>query len=190
MVRHKYRHHLKTKGKEFGLNIGNSLWPIIRELTTPLTFLDQISAKDRETLGNAWTDAGWMQKGKIMTNIILGRVTGFNVFKDEYQAPQTINPNGILNKWTTTGLGFWIYSKIPIRQLPLKGKLGAIGKRMMTGGGIGGLFDAKSDISAGRQGGTRHILAPDANRGQGIIQYNRSRGNNQGSDTIDGGFDY
>lgn len=182
-------HYVKQKSKEFGLNIGKSLWPIIRELTTPLTFLDQISRKDRETLGSAWDNAGWTQKGKIMVNIILGRVTGFNVFKEEYQTQQTINPAGIVNKWTGTGFGFWLYSKIPIRQLPLKAKLGAIGKRMMTGGGIGGLFDAKGGINEQTNQGTRHILAPDANRQRGIIMQNRSR-SNQGSDTVEGGFDY
>jgi len=188
MAKHRGK-YTKQVAKGLGLNIGKSIWPYVRELTTPLTFIEQISAKDRETLGSAWDNAGWIQKGKIMLNIITSRTSGFALFKDEYRAQFTLNPNGVINKWTTTGFAFWVYSKVPIKFLPLRSKFGAIGKRMMTGGGVGGLFDAKDGISQTSNAGTRHILPPDANRGQAIIQYNRAVDRYNKNDTVDGGFD-
>lgn len=177
----------KQTAKGFSLNIGKSLWPIIRELTTPITFLEQISAKDREALGNSWSDAPALQKAKIMANIISGRITGINLFKDEYQTPQTLNPAAIINKWTTSGFGMWVYGQIPIKQLPLKAKFKAIGKRMMVGGGIGGLFDAKEGSSSSSSG-TRHIQAPDMKQKTGygnIVMQNRYI---NGSDSVRSSF--
>lgn len=143
--------------------IGGMIWKFARELATPVAFLDQISQKDRETLGTAWSDAPITQKLKILVNIVGGRMTGINLFPGEVQAPQTINFGGIFNKWTGLGVGLMIYGSISKHVkiggttiLPHGSKLSALGKRLLTGGAFGGLFDAPSDGSKAATG-TRHI---------------------------------
>ena len=190
------RHRKLRKRKITKESIGQKLYGFIKQATAPTVFLEQVSRKDRETLGNAWTDAPLMQKGKILANVVLGRVTGINPFKDEYQAPQTINPAGMLNRWTGLGLGMLVYSMLPIKQLPLKGKIGSIGKRTLTGGMIGGIFDANEPKIKQNSNSTKHILAPEYNTSpqqqSGITYQPTSRimyTNGSYSDSISGGLE-
>ena len=54
--------------KEKGLKLGKKLFPIARALSAPVAFLEQISAKHRQTLGSAYSQAPVTQKLKIMAN--------------------------------------------------------------------------------------------------------------------------
>ena len=143
--------------------IGGMIWKVARELATPVAFLDQISSKDRATLGVAWTAAPTTQKLKILANIVTGRITGINFFSDEVQAPQTINFGGIFNKWSGLGVGLIIVGAV-VENLKINGKkilphgskMGQIGHRLLTGGVFGGIFDAPNDGSKPVTG-TRHI---------------------------------
>jgi len=169
MAKTKRRRPSKKGIKAGALKIGKIVYPIAREATSPVSFLDQISAKDRQVMGASFDNAGIMQKVKIMTNIVTGRTTGVNLFKDEYQAPQTINPAGMINKWTKGGLmmlGYEIGSKqvnkmLGKNVLPHGSKIGQIGKRALTGGALGGFFDDEVDtpMQSHVQGGTRGLEA-------------------------------
>ena len=151
------------------------IWTVAREAATPISFLDQISRKDRETMGDSFNSAPITQKLKILVNIVGGRMTGINLFSDEVQAPQTINFAGMFNRWTGLGAGMLVYGFISKgvtingqKLLPHGSKLSALGKRLLTGGAFGGLFDAPGDGSKPAQAqGTRHIqldAAPQQNQ--------------------------
>ena len=144
-------------------SIGGMIWKVAREVATPVAFFDQISQKDRETLGSAWSDAPITQKLKILTNITIGRMTGINPFKDEVQAPATQNFGGIFNRWTGLGAGLLIYGLVAKNLkvggktiLPHGPKLSSLGKRVLTGGAFGGFFDAPGNGTKSISG-TRHI---------------------------------
>jgi len=156
-------------------------WKVAREIATPVSFLDQISQKDRETLGTAWTAAPLTQKLKILTNIVTGRTTGINLFSDEVQAPQTINAGGMFNKWTGLGAGLIVagavFENFKIngkKLLPHGSKMNQLGKRLLIGGAAGGLFDAPENGSKSAQGGTRHIQLAGVSQTQNTFH---NRGN-------------
>lgn len=162
-------------GKRKG--IGNMIWKVARELATPISFLDQISRKDRETMGDAFNNAPVTQKLKILANIVTGRTTGINLFSDEVQAPQTINFSGIFNRWTALGIGMSIYGFVAkgvtingVKILPHGSKLSQLGTRLLTGGAFGGIFDAPGDGSKPAQAqGTRNIQLDSPNTNNQIV---------------------
>ena len=138
--------------KEKGLKLGKKLFPIARALSAPVAFLEQISAKHRQTLGSAYSQAPVTQKLKIMANIVTGSATGFNFFKDEYQAPLSqFNVSNVLNKWTQTGgtmLAYGILAKAINKSAgsniaPLGDKVKSIGKQLIIGGAVGCILDDK-----------------------------------------------
>jgi hypothetical protein len=83
-------------------------------------------------------------KAQAFINSIVGRTTGYNPFPAASggQIPQTINPNGMFNKWSGIGAASLLYSVIPVKMLPHRSKAKTLGKAMLTGGILGGLFDA------------------------------------------------
>ena len=184
----------RRKIKEKAFNIGKKLFPIARELATPVSFLDQVTAKDRQTLGSAYTNAPTVQKLKILTNIVVGRTTGINPFSSEIQLPQTINPAGILNKWTQAGglmlvygvLGKGINKIAGMNIAPHTGKVSSVGKRFITGGAIGGFFDDPITSSNGSraQTGTRNFTS----RVTPQLQVNRSNFSSHGGDSVKSGM--
>ena len=139
----------KHKAKERIFNIGKKLFPIAKGLAPVVSFIDQISAKDRQTLGSTFTTAPTMEKFKMLSNIITGRLTGIHFFNNGVNPPQTINPAGILNKWTNAGgimlaygfLGSKLNQIAGMGIAPATGKIKSIGKGLIVGGGIGGFFD-------------------------------------------------
>jgi len=46
----------------------------------------------------------------------------------------------MFNKWSGIGLGTLIYGMLPVKMLPHKGKAKTLGKSLLTGGVLGGLF--------------------------------------------------
>ena len=87
-------------------------------------------------------------KAKVLANNVFGRIVGVNPFGDVQSFPQTINIDGAFNKYTGAGLAGFIYSKLPIKGLPHKGKAGSLGKTVAVSGFLGGIFDAPENLGA------------------------------------------
>ena len=75
-------------------------------------------------------------------NSLVGRISGYNPFPAATggAVSQTISIDGMFNKWSGIGLGTWIYGMLPFKQLPHKGKAKTLGKSLLSGGVLGGLF--------------------------------------------------
>ena len=149
------------KSAKSGFSIGKKIFPIAKNIAAPVAFIEQISAKHRQTLGTAYTQAPIGQKLKILTNIVTGSTTGMNFFKDEFQAPLSqLKISNIFNKWTSAGLGMIGYSIIAKQAnkalgsniLPAQSPIKSIGKQLLIGGGIGGLFDDKPTTNTANTG--------------------------------------
>jgi hypothetical protein len=132
----------------------------------PIAFIEQISAKHRQTLGTAYTQAPLGQKLKILTNIVTGSTTGLNFFKSEFQAPLSeLKISNIFNKWTSAGVGMIGYSIIAKSAnkalgsniMPAISPVKSIGKQLVIGGALGGLFDDKPTTGTATQG-TANII--------------------------------
>tara|TARA_R110002050_G_scaffold231996_1_gene367824 strand:- start:228 stop:842 length:615 start_codon:yes stop_codon:yes gene_type:complete len=149
------------KSAKKGFSIGKKIFPVAKNLASPIAFVEQISAKHRQTLGTAYTEAPIGQKLKILTNIVTGSTTGLNIFKDEYQAPLSqLKISNIFNKWTTAGaamIGYGIIAKSANKALgsnimPAISPVKSIGKQLVIGGALGGLFDDKVTSNSATRG--------------------------------------
>jgi len=158
------------KSAKSGFSIGKKIFPIAKNIAAPVAFIEQISAKHRQTLGTAYTQAPIGQKLKILSNIITGSTTGMNFFKDEFQAPLSqLKISNIFNKWTTAGaamIGYSIIAKqankaLGSNILPAQSPIKSIGKQILIGGGIGGLLDDKPTTNTASQG-TANIMPQSA----------------------------
>ena len=159
------------KSAKKGFSIGKKIFPIAKNLAAPVAFIEQISAKHRQTLGTAYTAAPIGQKLKILTNIVTGSTTGLNFFKDEFQAPLSqLKINNIFNKWTTAGLGMIGYSIIAKQAnkalgsniMPAISPVKSIGKQLIVGGALGGLLDDKPTTTNTVSQGTANIMPQSA----------------------------
>ena len=144
-----------------GFSIGKKIFPIAKNLASPVAFVEQISSQHRQTLGTAYTNAPLGQKMKILANIVTGSTTGLNLFKSEYQAPlSNLKIGNIINKWSTAGiamLGYGILAKsankaIGSNILPAISPVKSIGKQLVIGGGLGGLFSDNTNSANATQG--------------------------------------
>tara|TARA_R110002051_G_scaffold24801_2_gene61190 strand:- start:355 stop:924 length:570 start_codon:yes stop_codon:yes gene_type:complete len=158
----------KLKNPLKGKSISNIVYPVVKSVTAPIAFLEQISKKDRDDLGQTFTTAGYSTQLKMMSNIVLGRIAGFTPFHKLSDgtmlptAPQTINVAGVNNKWTQGALMGLAYQFIGshINKMTGKGiipqtsKIGTISKSALIGGALGGFFD---DAPAKAQTFTRQI---------------------------------
>lgn len=163
------RSRISRRARKIGkssFSIGKKIFPIARTLAAPVAFIEQISAKHRQTLGTAYTQAPMGQKLKILTNIVTGSTTGLNLFKDEFQAPLSqLKISNIFNKWTTAGIGmigYGIIAKSANKALgsnimPAISPVKQIGKQLIIGGALGGLFDDKPTSGTVNQG-TANIM--------------------------------
>ncbi len=108
-----------------------------------LVFFSQLTQKDRDA-GRYPATATTGDKLKIFINNIGGRIVGFQAFSAQSNPAftQTLNLDGVFNKFTGIGLASLIYGSLPLKMLPHKAKAKTIGKRIFTGGFLGGLFDA------------------------------------------------
>ncbi len=115
-----------------------SQWGKISKGAGVLAALSQITGTDMSA--SAGQPIG--SRAQNFINSLSGRITGFIPFKSAAGAsiPQTISIDGMFNKWSGIGLGTLIYSMVPIKMLPHKGKAKTLGKSLLTGGILGGLF--------------------------------------------------
>jgi len=158
--------------------MGNKIYSVVKSVAPFLAFGNQITAKDYEVVNATagYKNESIATKAKIFTNIVTGRMTGITPFKNgnlygSETTPFTINPNGLINKWTGLGVAGLIYKNLPIKQLPQKSKVGTIAKGLLLGGGVGGLFDAPESMSIGSPSMTSspQVLG----RNMTVIQQNR-----------------
>ena len=158
------------KSAKSSFSLGKKIFPIAKNLASPVAFIEQISSKHRQTLGTAYTNAPIGQKLKILTNIVTGSTTGLNIFKDEFQAPLSqLKISNIFNKWTTAGaamIGYGIIARSANKALgsnimPAISPVKSIGKQLVIGGALGGLFDDKPTTATASQG-TANIMPQSA----------------------------
>ena len=115
-----------------------SQWGKISKGAGVLAALSQITGSDMSA--SAGQPIG--SRAQNFINSLSGRITGYTPFKSATGAniPQTISIDGMFNKWSGIGLGTLIYSMVPLKMLPHKGKAKTLGKSLLTGGILGGLF--------------------------------------------------
>jgi len=167
----------RTLNRSPRATLGSKIYTLAKSVAPFLAFGNQITAKDYEVLNQQanYKNENIATKAKIFTNIVAGRMTGITPFKNgnmygSETTPFTINPNGLINKWTGLGVAGLIYKNLPIKALPQKSKVGSISKGFLLGGGVGGLFDAP-DMSIGSPSMT---TSPQVlGRNMTVIQQNR-----------------
>ena len=119
-----------------------------RAILPPLVFVQQLTSKDTAVIDSQPTTTGRL---KTIVNDITGRVTGFNIFQDVPRFQQTMNPSGIWNQYTATGVGALIAgevinrvgSSMKIPKVSSGGKkIRNIGASVIIPAKVGGFFDA------------------------------------------------
>ena len=141
MARRKTRAKTKRRKRNAKKRIGKTVqsqWGKISKGAGVLAALSQITGTDMSA--SAGQPIG--SRAQNFINSLSGRITGYTPFKSAAGAsiPQTISIDGMFNKWSGIGLGTLIYSMVPIKMLPHKGKAKTLGKSLLTGGILGGLF--------------------------------------------------
>jgi len=121
--------------KRVGKSI-QSNWKKISTGAGALAFLSQVTGSDM----SASAGQPIATRAQNFINSLSGRITGYNPFPQTGTVPQTISIDGIFNKWSGIGVGSWIYGMLPIKQLPHKAKAKTLGKALLSGGILGGLF--------------------------------------------------
>jgi len=133
VTRRRRRNPKKRVGKSIQSN-----WKKISTGAGALAFLSQVTGSDMAA--SAGQPIATRAQGFI--NSLVGRISGYNPFPAATggAVPQTISIDSIFNKWSGIGLGTWLYGMIPVKQLPHKGKAKTLGKALLSGGVLGGLF--------------------------------------------------
>jgi len=131
VTRRRRRNVKKRVGKSIQSN-----WKKISSGAGALAFLSQVTGSDM----SASAGQPIATRAQNFVNSLSGRITGYNPFPQTGTVPQTISIDGIFNKWSGIGLGSWIYGMIPMKQLPHKAKAKTLGKALLSGGILGGLF--------------------------------------------------
>ena len=131
VTRRRRRNVKKRVGKSIQSN-----WKKISTGAGALAFLSQVTGSDMA----ASAGQPIATRAQNFVNSLSGRITGYNPFPQTGTVPQTISIDGIFNKWSGIGLGSWIYGMIPMKQLPHKAKAKTLGKALLSGGVLGGLF--------------------------------------------------
>ena len=131
VTRRRRRNVKKRVGKSIQSN-----WKKISTGAGALAFLSQVTGSDMA----ASAGQPIATRAQNFINSLSGRITGYNPFAQTGAVPQTISIDGIFNKWSGIGLGSWIYGMIPMKQLPHKAKAKTLGKALLSGGILGGLF--------------------------------------------------
>ena len=149
MARRRRNGKQKLTGLLKGGSITKRLFPVVKTVTAPISFLEQLTSFDRASAGNNFSQAGYGTQLKMMSNMVMGRLAGITPFHGGLPtAPQTINPSGVLNKWTNAGLiglgykiiGSQINKATGMSLIPETSRIGSIAKSAFVGGALGGFF--------------------------------------------------
>lgn len=136
MARRRHRRHHSSRKH----SIGNMLGRFIEPASFGVAFVSQVSQKDIASYPNFSTLSG-VEKLKFLGNSIAGRTTGINPFPQYGKNNITINPSGIINKFTGLGIALWAVGEFAPSSLGHKSAIKRVGKGMFWGGVFGGLFD-------------------------------------------------
>jgi len=184
----------KKNGNNGSKSLGNSIYKLAKNASGYLAFASQLTAKDYSDLNatSSYKNEDIATKAKIFANIVTGRLTGVHAFKGDNlygsdQIPFTVNPSGVINKFTGLGVAGLIYKNLPMKQLPQKSKVGAISKNLLLGGAIGGLFDPPMNSSS------QSTTMASSPKVLGVVQQNRMATMqtgmfSEGSDSTGGSF--
>jgi len=86
-------------------------------------------------------------RAKNFINVLSGKVIGYTPFPNAAGAEtvQTLSIDGMFNKYTGISLGLLAYSAIPVarKYLPHQGKAKSLGKKVLGGALLGGLFSTE-----------------------------------------------
>ena len=165
----------KTNAKK---STGAKIYDMVKHAAPYYAFASQLTQKDYSALEETdYKNSPLIDKVKIFSNIVTGRLTGFTAFKGDNlygseTTPFTINPAGLVNKFTGAGLAAILYSKVPIKMLPEKGRVGSLGKKVLVGGAVGGLFDAPDSNPHSTSMSTPRVLGKHMS--MSVIQQNRN----------------
>ena len=131
------RRRRRSPKKRVGKSI-QSNWKKISTGAGALAFLSQVTGSDMA----ASAGQPIATRAQNFVNSLVGRISGYNPFPAASggAVPQTISIDGMFNKWSGIGLGAWHYGMLPVKQLPQKSKAKTLGKSLLTGGVLGGLF--------------------------------------------------
>ncbi len=75
------RRRRSFKGRKILGSLSTQLFRGLKVVAAPVAFFEQISEKDRATLGNTYSQASSFDQLKMLLNITTGRVAGVQVFK-------------------------------------------------------------------------------------------------------------
>lgn len=117
---------------------------MIGKVAPYFAFISQLTAKDMPAITSQTTSINQL---KTVANVVMGRISGFNLFKGVPQYQATRNWAGLANPWTGLGFGMMLYGHIAkgTKFLPKGSQVGSIGKKIFTGGAVGGFFDAPAE---------------------------------------------
>lgn len=143
MARRRHRRYHSRRG-----GVGHYLNKAIVPATFLGSFISQATAKDI-AVSTVYPTLPAMEKGKFLLNSVAGRATGFNPFPQYGNNRMTINPAGVVNKFTGLGLGLIILSHVIPRGMGGKSIARKAGKGLLWGGIVGGLIDDPVPKQAG-----------------------------------------
>tara|TARA_Y100000310_G_scaffold212693_1_gene213578 strand:+ start:324 stop:830 length:507 start_codon:yes stop_codon:yes gene_type:complete len=159
MARRKKRAKTKRRRPNVKKRVAKTVQSQWRKISTgagALAFLSQVTGSDMA----ASTGQPIGARAQNFINSLSGRITGYTPFKSAAGAntPQTISIDGMFNKWSGIGLGTWIYGMLPVKQLPHKAKAKTLGKSLLSGGVLGGLFSVGNPHNTNLLSPTRSMV--------------------------------
>lgn len=156
---------------------------IAKKVATPVAFIGALTNDIQGDINGQATIGG---KLKTIANALTGRVSNLNLFGDVPKYAMKINPSGMWNPFTQSGvtmLAVGIGSQYVAKALkvPAIGKLGrlkGLGAAMAIGGAAGGLFDDKGQqmqplVAAGQN--TFQASSGSSNAGYNTRQFSYSQ---------------
>ena len=174
MAKNGRKNKKKKNGNNGSKSLGNSMYKLAKNASGYLAFASQLTAKDYSDLNatSSYKNEDIATKAKIFANIVTGRLTGLHAFKGDNlygsdEIPFTVNPSGVVNKFTGLGVAGLIYKNLNIKQLPQKQKVGAVAKNLLVGGALGGLFDPPMNSNS------QSTTMASSPKVLGVVQQNR-----------------
>ena len=173
------------KNKNNSKSTGVKVYDTVSKLAPWYTFFSQLTSKDYEALQQQapeYRNADLQTKAKVFVNMVGGRLAGFTPFKGDHvfgtdDIKFTINPGGVVNKFSGVSLAGLLYSRLPMKFLPEKARVGSLAKKTLTASILGGLFDAPPAGQANTQ-----VSTPRVNYGGSpVITQNRKVSTNIGA---------
>jgi len=155
VTRRRRRLNKKRVGKSIKSN-----WRKISTGAGALAFLSQVTGHDMAASAGQPIGA----RAQNFGNSLIGRITGYIPFKNAAGAniPQTISIDGMFNKYSGIGLGTWLYGMLPVKQLPHKAKAKTLGKAILSGGVLGGLFSTGNPHNTNLLSSSRVVSVPSS----------------------------